>query len=198
MISYIEGKILDIEAKQICVLTSSGVGYGVQMAKVDLDKLSINDTVQLFIHTHVREDAFELFGFTNRSDKTMFEQLTSISGIGPKSALGILSLSDSQTLYEHVIQGNTAYLTQISGIGKKMAEKIVVELRDKLPKIVFDFTGDAKSVEKTTTTDVEVFEALKAMGYSPKEAKYALDNIPTGLETTAEKIKAALRVVQQG
>ena len=198
MISYIEGTILDIEPRELCVLTTSGVGYSVQMSKVNLDTLSIGDAVKLFIHTHVREEAFELYGFANRSDKTMFEQLTSISGIGPKSALGILSLSDSQTLYEHVIQGNTAYLTQISGIGKKMAEKIVVELRDKLPKIAFDFTGDAKTVEKTTTTDVEVFEALKAMGYSPKEAKYALDNIPSGLSTTAEKIKAALRVVQQG
>lgn len=198
MITYIEGTVLDIEAKEICVLTPAGVGYGVQMAKVDMQNISIGDTVKLSIYTHVREDALELYGFTNRSDKTMFEQLTSISGIGPKSALGILSLSDSQTLYEHVIQGNTAYLTQISGIGKKMAEKIVVELRDKLPKIAFDFAGNTKSVEKTSSTDIEVFEALKAMGYSPKEAKHALDSIPTGLETTADKIKAALRVVQQG
>ncbi len=198
MISYIEGEIKDIGLKEVCVLTSAGVGYGVQLSKTDLGSLSEGDITHIYIHTHVREDMFELYGFLHKSDKLMFEQLTSISGIGPKSALGILALSDSQTLYEHVVKNNTAYLTQISGIGKKIAEKIVLELKDKLPKINFDFNKDGESTEKTTTTDVEVFEALKAMGYSPREAKHALDNMPVGLESTADKIKAALRVVQQG
>lgn len=198
MISYIEGTIKNIGAREVCVLTISGVGYGVQLSKNDLESLVVGDAVQMYIHTHVREEAFDLYGFLNETDRIMFEQLTSISGIGPKSALGILSLSDSQTLYEHIVKNNTAYLTQISGIGKKIAEKIVLELRDKLPKIAFDFAGDSKAVTNTGITDVEVFEALKAMGYSPKEAKHALDHLPVGLETTAEKIKAALRVVQQG
>ena len=198
MISYLEGTVKDVGNKEACILTVSGVGYGVQFSKQDLETLSEGDAVHIYVHTHVREEALDLYGFLNKSDRMMFEQLTSISGIGPKSAQGILSLSDSQTLYEHVVKNNTAYLTQISGIGKKIAEKIVLELKDKLPKIAFDFKGDGGSVEKTAVTDVEVFEALKAMGYSPKEAKLALDNLPVGLESTADKIKAALRVVQQG
>lgn len=198
MISYLEGTVKDIGTKEACILTVSGVGYGVQFSKQDLENLSEGDSVHIYVHTHVREESLDLYGFLNKSDRMMFEQLTSISGIGPKSAQGILSLSDSQTLYEHVVKNNTAYLTQISGIGKKIAEKIVLELKDKLPKIAFDFRGDHTSVEKTAVTDVEVFEALKAMGYSPKEAKHALDNLPVGLESTADKIKAALRVVQQG
>ncbi|MEN9604855.1 MAG: hypothetical protein RJB39_540 [Candidatus Parcubacteria bacterium] len=198
MISYLEGTVQDLGAKEACILTVSGVGYGVQLVKSDLESLAIGETVHIYVHTHVREEALDLYGFLNKSDRMMFEQLTSISGIGPKSALGILSLSDSQTLYEHVVKNNTAYLTQISGIGKKIAEKIVLELRDKLPKIGFDFKNDGTAVEKTGISDIEVFEALKAMGYSPKEAKHALDNLPVGLESTAEKIKAALRVVQQG
>lgn len=198
MISYLEGTIKDVGVKEACILTVSGVGYEVQFSKQDLESLSEGDMVHIYVHTHVREEALDLYGFLNKSDRMMFEQLTSISGIGPKSAQGILSLSDSQTLYEHVVKNNTAYLTQISGIGKKIAEKIVLELKDKLPKIAFDFRGDHVAVEKTTVTDVEVFEALKAMGYSPKEAKLALDNLPVGLESTADKIKAALRVVQQG
>ena len=198
MISYLEGIIRYIDSKGVCVMTTSGVGYGVNLIKSDLESVNTGDTVHIYVHTHVREEALDLYGFLNKADRMMFEQLTSISGIGPKSALGILSLSDSQTLYEHVVKNNTAYLTQISGIGKKIAEKIVLELRDKLPKIGFDFKNDGSGIEKTSTTDIEVFEALKAMGYSPREAKHALDNLPAGLESTADKIKAALRVVQQG
>lgn len=197
MISYIEGTIKDTDAKQVCLLTTSGVGYAVQLGKQDIEKLMVGDVASFFIYTHVREDVLELFGFLHKSDKIMFEQLTSISGIGPRSALSILSLSGSETLYEHVVKNNTAYLTQISGIGKKIAEKIVLELRDKLPKIAFDFNTQGKDNTSSHVEDLEVFEALKAMGYSHKEAKDALDTIPSELASTSEKIKAALRVVQK-
>lgn len=197
MISYIEGKVKDIDTKHVCVLTTSGVGYEVQAGKQDLENITQGDDVSFFIHTHVREDVLELFGFLKKSDKIMFEQLTSISGIGPRSALSILSLSGSEVLYEHVVKNNTAYLTQISGIGKKIAEKIVLELRDKLPKIAFDFNTTETSGHVTKGSDLEVFEALKAMGYSHKEAKDALDTIPSELTSTSDKIRAALRVVQK-
>lgn len=197
MISYLEGTVRDIDTKHICLMTSAGVGYQVQLGKTDIESLTDGQAATFYIHTHVREDAFELFGFMERSDKIMFEQLTSISGIGPRSALGILSLSGAEVLYEHVVKNNTAYLTQISGIGKKIAEKIVMELRDKLPKIAFDFTKTGNTGSSTHIEDLEVFEALKAMGYSPKEAKSALDNLPVGLVTVSDKIKAALKVVER-
>ncbi len=197
MISYIEGTIRDIDAKHVCVLTTSGVGYEVQLGKADIEKAVEGEQTSFFIYTHVREDVLELFGFSSKSDKIMFEQLTSISGIGPRSALGILSLSGAETLYEHVVKNNTAYLTQISGIGKKIAEKIVLELRDKLPKIAFDFSTGGNTGSSTHVENLEVFEALKAMGYSHKEAKDALDNIPKELVSTSDKIKAALRVVEK-
>lgn len=197
MISYLEGVTRDITNKSLCLFTVSGVGYEVQLGKFDLELLGEGEQLSLYIHTHVREDSIELFGFKRKSDKLMFEQLTSISGIGPKSALGILSLSGSEVLYEHVVKNNTAYLTQISGIGKKIAEKIVLELRDKLPKIAFDFKQSGESTAISNASDLEVFEALKAMGYSPKEAKTAIDNLPAGLESTTDKIKAALRSVEQ-
>ncbi len=198
MISYLEGVTRDVTNKSICVFTANSVGYEVQLAKVDLELIGEGEPISLFIYTHVREDSLELFGFKRKSDKLMFEQLTSISGIGPKSALGILSLSGSEVLYEHVVKNNTAYLTQISGIGKKIAEKIVLELRDKLPKIAFDFKQNGETTTISNSSDLEVFEALKAMGYSPKEAKSAVDNLPVGLESTTDKIKAALRSVKQG
>lgn len=196
MISYLEGTIKFINQKNICILTNSGVGYEVQIDKNQIDMLKINQDINLHIYSHVKEDAFDLYGFIQRSDKIMFEQLTSISGIGPKSALQILTLSGSQILYENVIKNNVAYLTQISGIGKKIAEKIVLELRDKLPKIAFEFDNiGSENNNINMSENMDVFEALKSMGYTPKEAKDAINNISDNSLTLEQKIKSALKNV---
>ncbi len=196
MISYIEGKIKYINQKNICILTNSGVGYEVQIDKNQIDRLLIDQDINLHIYTHVKEDAFDLYGFLDRSEKIMFEQLTSISGIGPKSALQILSLSGSQVLYENVIKNNVAYLTQISGIGKKIAEKIVLELKDKLPKIAFEFTNiNSENNNINMSENMDVFEALKSMGYTPREAKEAVEKITDTDLTLEQKIKLALKNV---
>jgi Holliday junction DNA helicase RuvA len=196
MISYLEGTVKYINQKNICILTNSGVGYEVQIDKNQIDRLSINQDIQLHIYTHVKEDAFDLYGFLDRSEKIMFEQLTSISGIGPKSALQILTLSGAQVLYENVVKNNVAYLTQISGIGKKIAEKIVLELKDKLPKIAFEF-GEINNENNVTnmSENMDVFEALKSMGYTPKEAKDAISGITDNTLTLEQKIKFALKNV---
>jgi Holliday junction DNA helicase RuvA len=196
MISYLEGKVKYINQKNICVLTTSGVGYEVQIDKNQIDSLILNQDISLHIYTHVKEDAFDLYGFLERSEKIMFEQLTSISGIGPRSALQILTLSGAQILYENVIKNNVGYLTQISGIGKKIAEKIVLELKDKLPKIAFEFT-DVNHENNTLnmSENMDVFEALKSMGYTPKEAKDAIAGITDNTMTLEQKIKFALKNV---
>ncbi len=196
MISYLEGTIKFINQKNICVLTSSGVGYEIQIDKNQIDNLKINQQISLHIYSHIKEDAFDLYGFINRSEKIMFEQLTSISGIGPRSALQILSLSGSQVLYENVIKNNVAYLTQISGIGKKIAEKIVLELKDKLPKIAFEFDNIGQDNNNTNMSEnMDVFEALKSMGYTPREAKEAVEKITDTVLTLEQKIKLALKNV---
>jgi Holliday junction DNA helicase RuvA len=196
MISYLEGTIKFINQKNICVLTSSGVGYEVQIDKNQIENFTLDQYISLHIYTQVREDAFELYGFVSRSEKIMFEQLTSISGIGPKSALQILTLSGAQVLYEQVIKNNVGYLTQISGIGKKIAEKIVLELKDKLPKIAFEFNAiDAENNNANMSENMDVFEALKSMGYTPKEAKDAVTNITDNTMTLEQKIKFALKNV---
>ncbi len=196
MISYLEGTIKYINQKNICVLTSSGVGYEVQIDKNQIDNLKINQEISLHIYSHIKEDTFDLYGFINRSEKIMFEQLTSISGIGPRSALQILSLSGSQVLYENVIKNNVAYLTQISGIGKKIAEKIVLELKDKLPKIAFEFDNIGQDNNNTNMSEnMDVFEALKSMGYTPREAKEAVEKITDAGLTLEQKIKLALKNV---
>ncbi len=196
MISYLEGNIKYINQKDICLLTKSGVGYQVQLDKNQIDRLYLNQEIQLHIYTHVKEDALDLYGFLERAEKIMFEQLTSISGIGPKSALQILSLSGVNVLYENIVKNNVAYLTQISGIGKKIAEKIVLELRDKLPKISFEFNGSADENNLSNISEnMDVFEALKSMGYTPKEAKDAIDLIKDNTLSLQDKIKQALKNV---
>lgn len=196
MISYIEGRIKFINQKNICVLTDSGVGYEIQIDKNQIDSLEIGQEISLHIYSHIKEDAFDLYGFLDRSEKIMFEQLTSISGIGPRSALQILSLSGSQVLYENVIKNNVAYLTQISGIGKKIAEKIVLELKDKLPKIAFEFNKTGQESNNINMSEnMDVFEALKSMGYTPKEAKEAVEKITDTDLTLEQKIKFALKNV---
>ncbi len=196
MISYLEGRIKFINQKNICILTSFGVGYEVQIDKNQIDSLNVNQDISLHIYTHVKEDAFDLYGFLDRSEKVMFEQLTSISGIGPKSALQILSLSGAQVLYENVVKNNVTYLTQISGIGKKIAEKIVLELKDKLPKIAFEFKNTGQeNTNINISENMDVFEALKSMGYTPREAKEAVEKINDNTLTLEEKIKLALKNV---
>lgn len=196
MISFIEGKIKFINQKDICILTNSGVGYEIQIDKNQIDRLSIGQDIGLHIYSHIKEDAFDLFGFIDRSEKIMFEQLTSISGIGPKSALQILSLSGVQVLYENVVKNNVAYLTQISGIGKKIAEKIVLELKDKLPKIAFEFDHAGNENNNVNISEnMDVFEALKSMGYTPREAKEAVEKITEFDLTLEQKIKLALKNV---
>lgn len=196
MISYLEGRVKYINQKNICVLTTSGVGYEVQIDKNQIDRLTIDQNIELHIYTNVKEDALDLYGFLQRSEKIMFEQLTSISGIGPKSALQILTLSGAQVLYENVVKNNVAYLTQISGIGKKIAEKIVLELKDKLPKIAFEF-GDLshENGNVNMSENMDVFEALKSMGYTPREAKDAITGITDNTMTLEQKIKFALKNV---
>jgi len=196
MISYLEGKIKYINQKNICLLTNSGVGYEVQIDKNQIERLNLGQDISLHIYTHIKEDAFDLYGFLERSEKIMFEQLTSISGIGPRSALQILTLSRAQVLYENVVKNNVAYLTQISGIGKKIAEKIVLELRDKLPKIAFEFTDvNHEKNNINMSENMDVFEALKSMGYTPKEAKDAIEGLTDNTMTLEQKIKFALKNV---
>lgn len=187
MISYLEGTVHHKDLKYAVILTTSGVGYKVFTTLDTHSQLHEGATAKLWIHSVVREDAFDLYGFIDRDTLAFFELLITISGIGPKSALGILSVASVNTLKEAVISGETAYLTKIAGVGKKVAEKIVLELKGK----VVSFEGDGYS----QNSDVDAIEALKALGYSHKEAKDALEEISKDIKDSGEKVRAALRLL---
>jgi Holliday junction DNA helicase RuvA len=134
MIGSIKGKVKMRAEKFVIIETESGVGYKVNilMDPKGLNIVPTQEDTSLFIHTHVREDSLELYGFHTYSELEFFEMLINISGIGPKGALAILNINSIDTLKKAIKTGDTGYLTKISGIGKKTAEKIVLELRDKI------------------------------------------------------------------
>jgi Holliday junction DNA helicase RuvA len=136
----------------------------------------------------VRETALDLYGFVGEREQGLFEKLLTVSGIGPKSALGILDLASVETLHSAIVSGNAAYLTSVSGIGKKTAEKIVLELKDKMGAAI-SASGEAVS------GDHEALEAMHALGYSQSEAREALRKVPASVMGSSDRIREALRII---
>ncbi len=184
MISYLSGTIAEKNVRFV-ILDVGGVGYLVFVTEDTLRHLKIGTAAKLKTHHVVREDTEELFGFLDAADLKLFELLLSVPGIGPKTALNILNVATPETLRRSITSGETAYLTKISGIGRKTAEKIVLELKEKL------------GVEKEGTTlkeEVDALEALKSLGYSHGEAREALRSVPKELASTSDRIKHALKM----
>ena len=150
-----------------------------------------DDEVEFFTYLNVREDALTLYGFTNYQELELFEHLISISGIGPKAGLGILSLADPETIKVAIAKGDSSILTRVSGIGKKTAERVVLELRNKFSSLQSDEVLQEKSKEINDHADV--IEALVGLGYSSSEAKKALVNVSAEIKDVSERIKMALK-----
>lgn len=165
------------------VLDVNGVGYNVNVPVSTL--LELNGECSLYIHTAVREDAIDLYGFLTEEELSFFTLLISVSGIGPKTALGILNVADVKTLKRSIAGGDATMLSKVYGIGKKSAERIVVELRDKLGKEI-DMTAIVGS-------DAEVIEALMALGYRADESRQALKHVGTDITGTHERLAGALK-----
>ncbi len=193
MISRLSGKIVDVADKYV-VLDVGGVGYQVFVSTATISEItsSVQKEVQdisLWTHLSVRENAMELFGFTDKDELHFFQMLIDISGIGPRSALTIISVAPISILKRAIGSGDISYLTKISGIGKKTAEKIVIELRDKLSAL------GHKSESGEHKGELDALEALKSLGYSQNEARDALKEIPSDIIGTSARIKEALKML---
>jgi Holliday junction DNA helicase RuvA len=188
MISRLEGKIVYVQEKSV-VLDVGGMGYKVQLKPDAASGLALGQKISLWTHLVVREDALELFGFLEKDELDFFEILIGISGIGPKSAIGILSLTTIDVLKKAIASGDTSYLTKISGIGKKTAEKIVLELGDKLRAQGHEAQG------KDFREEMDALEALKSLGYSPQEARDALKKVDLEIKDVSERVKEALKIL---
>lgn len=186
MIHNLSGKITR-KAINFVVVETGGIGFKIFVSAKDLEAMPGTGEVKLFTHLHVREDMLQLYGFLSQTDLELFEKFNEISGIGPKSALGILGIAKTENLIAAINEGKTDLLTRVSGIGKKTAERVVLELKGKLD---FKISPRALSLMES---DVELEETLISLGYSRQQAKSAISKIDPALNDFKERLKEALR-----
>lgn len=165
------------------------IGYEVQVPLADFDKALLGEPVKFYTYHHIREQAQELFGFSSIAAKKLFELLISVQGVGPKAALAILGLGDSETVRNAIANSDSGFIAKASGVGKKTAERVVVDLSDKV--------GLAVNVAHAAGSTVapagdEALEALMALGYSLNDAMTALEGVASNLPT-AERVRQALK-----
>ncbi len=186
MIAYLTGTILDIRDHSVVILTS-GIGYEVGILDGLLTSLHVTDTLTLWIASVTRDTGTELFGFLQYNEYLLFKKLTTISGVGPRSGLAILSMIPTTHLIESIRNKDASLLVRVSGVGKKTAEKIVIELHDKLEHLRDE--GDM------TSPDTDVVDALLALGYTGADIRRALQEISHENTSTQDKIREALRIL---
>lgn len=187
MISYLEGKIM-LRKENFIILNAQGVGFKVFVLP-GLDMAG--ERVALYTHLAVREDSLTLFGFNTYEELELFETLISVSGIGPKAGLGILSLADPNTIKLAITREDASILTRVSGIGKKTAERVILELKNKFT--VADISSeDVSPVQQEILDQQDAIGALVGLGYGQNEVRKVLEKIPkdTSLE---EKVRLALK-----
>jgi len=187
MIGTLSGTVRHKDLNQI-ILDVGGVGYKVAVTTDVALEAMPGEPLFVWTHLAVRETALDLYGFLDRDTLSLFELLITISGIGPKTALGILNVASPEMLRQAVATEDTSYLTKVSGIGKKNAEKIVLELKDKLVTTSADFEGAERGAG-------DVMEALLSLGYAERDIREALKKLPKDLGSTSDKVKAALKLL---
>ena len=190
MIAHIAGKLIHTDERFV-VIETGGVGYKIFTPSETLLALNnkAGETAGLWTYLAVRENALDLYGFHEKETLVFFELLITVSGIGPKTALGILNVTTVKNLRQAIGTGETAHLTKISGIGKKIAEKVVLELRDKI-----DFLDSEKDYGDMRD-ESDALEGLKALGYAEREAREALKKLPREISRPSDKIKQALKLL---
>ena len=196
MISFLRGRTVNTGTDHV-VIDVGGIGYKVFVPTTVIGKAADpQQDITLHTYLHVREDAMQLFGFMAESDRGIFELLLQVSGIGPKVALAVLSATTVPSLIQAVINEQVNVLTQIPGVGKKMAQRVIVELKDKFAKIDVDGNnGMTEFVPGPEDTAGDALQALAALGYNPAEAKKALAKVVAGNKDLAleETVRLALK-----
>lgn len=187
MIAQLTGTVATKHGGSV-ILDVGGVGYNVHVLPKTLQTFTDGEDITLFTYLRVRDDEMSLYGFIEHDERAFFELLISVPGVGPKGAMGVLSVASVHTLRTAIMSGDESLLTRVSGIGKRIAERIVVELKEKLPVVRSAGKGRAEHV-----VHVDVLDALVAMGYRPHEARDAVREIPDSATTAEEGLRAALK-----
>ena len=187
MIGYIDGKVRALRSTYV-VLLVGGIGYKLFSTKETLARSQVGSNASLWTHLAIREESHDLYGFTSEEELRFFELLLTVSGIGPKSALAVLDAVSIETLKSAVSQGRGEYLTKVSGIGRKTAEKIVLELKEKVG-------AAAESTSEALKGDIEALEALRALGYSTQQARETLRKVPAEFSNSNDRLREALKLL---
>lgn len=190
MIAHVSGEVVEKTANAL-IIDVGGIGYEVQVAAGDFEAAVLGEHFKLHTHDHLRENAHELFGFSQLSAKRLFELLISVSGVGPKMALAILSLGDSESIRSAIAMGDSAFVQRASGVGKRIAERIAVDLKD---KVGAPGTALTPATPVSGVSSDDALDALLALGYSLQQANEALSGVDVSLDVQS-RIKEALKKV---
>jgi Holliday junction DNA helicase RuvA len=188
MIAHVSGIVAEKFANSV-IVDVHDIGYEVQVPTGDFDRALLGEPIKFYTYHHIREQSQELFGFSSLTAKKLFELLITVQGVGPKAALAILSLGESEIVRNAIANSDSGYITKASGVGKKTAERVVVDLSDKVGLAVN--VAHASGSVSTPAGD-EALEALMALGYTLNDAMIALENVSADLPT-AQRVTLALK-----
>ena len=191
MIAHVSGVVAEKFGSSV-IVDVHGVGYEIAVALGDFERALLNENVKFYTHHHIREQSQELFGFSSLAAKKLFELLISVQGVGPKAALAILSLDESEVVRNAIANADATYITKASGVGKKTAERVVVDLSDKVGMPLYYDNKSTTGIAQSINHSDEALEALMALGYSLNDATLALEGVSTEL-STADRVTQALR-----
>jgi len=192
MIAHIFGRVSEKFGNSV-IVDVQGIGYEVQVAAGDFDASLLESEVKFYTYHHIREQSQDLYGFSSLAAKKLFEMLITVQGVGPKAALAILSLGSTEQVRNAIANSDSKYISSASGVGKKIAERVIVDLSDKVGLATYYDTGQAVQTELNTAD--EAAEALMALGYTLADATKALEGVSTDLDTPA-RVREALKSKQ--
>lgn len=187
MISYLEGKV-KCKGDRFLIVNVGGVGYKVFCCQKLINSVSLENDIRFFTHLHCREDLMDLYGFQSEDLLRLFELLISVNGVGPKAALNIMNMLDISVLVSAIKNGDSKMLLSVSGVGRKVSEKIILDLRDKMEKMNFDIQ------DLGGEDNADLLSALIGMGYSSLNASKILADVPSE-GTIGERLRVALKLL---
>jgi Holliday junction DNA helicase RuvA len=188
MIARLRGEVIEHDDSRV-IVECAGVGYGVQICFDEQQQLPLGSKCDLYISEQIKEDTHELFGFSKKSRKLLFDLLTSVNGIGPKAAMAILNVGSEGQVRAAVATGDTKFISMAKGVGKKVAERAVVDLKN---KVGLQASDDATDFLNDASVNDEAAEALIALGYTPQDAAELLRGVEAEA-STSERVKQALK-----
>lgn len=194
MIATLNGTVSE-KLGELVVLDASGVGYGLLVTAEDYGQLKVGDIAKVYVYEHIRENSHDLYGFSSADTKALFELLLTVNGVGPKMALNMLSVGSISEVSTAIANGDTKFIQRANGVGKRVAERVVVDLKDKVGLVGVDLESSGLLQSDQALSGDEAVQALVALGYTAQDAARSLgaidDSLPTG-----ERVKQALKGIK--